>query len=43
MQVRTKRIHLGRFRPIISSSHCKFVPERFSPMYIKCIYKNVFV
>ena len=38
MQVRTKRIRLGSFRPTISSSHCKLVSEKFSPMYIKYIY-----
>ena len=38
MQVRTKRIRLGSFLPTISSSHCKLVPEKFSPMYIKYIY-----
>ena len=43
MQVRTRRFRPERFRPITSSSHSKFVPWRFRPMYIKCIYINVFV
>ena len=34
MQVRTRKFRSGRFCPITSLSHCKFVPRRFCPMYI---------
>ena len=37
MQVRTRTFRPGMFRPITSSSHCKFDPWMFRP-----IYKNIF-
>ena len=38
MQVRTRMFRPGMFRPITSSSHCKFVPWMFHLIYIKKIY-----